>query len=99
MAEAKSGNEAHSDPGGLRQVVAGLLSQKSYGEAVMALFQALDTLQQPPKALEDDLVFAMNEFTRQLLEGGKEQNATWLWLKCVELCREQSALVYYSYSR
>lgn len=76
-----------------------LLSERKYGEAIMILFQALDTHQRSPKDIEEDLVFAMNEFTRQLVQEGRVENATWLWLKCLELSQEQSALFYYSYSR
>jgi hypothetical protein len=64
----------------------------------MAMFQCLDSNQEPC-TLEDDLVYAMNEFTAQLVQSGKETNATWLWTKCLELCQDRSALVCYSYSR
>jgi hypothetical protein len=96
MAESKVEVSKRGLLGGLGEMV----SRKRYGEAIMLIFQGLESGQIPlPGPTEDDLVFCMNEFTTQLRQGGNESNATWLWMKCLELCADRSPLVLYSYSR
>lgn len=50
----------------------------------------------------DDLIHAMNEFTTSVAqEGGPGiDGAKWLWMKCLELCPSDSAVIlYYNYAR
>jgi hypothetical protein len=96
MSEAK----VEVSGGGVLGGISALVSRKRYGEAIMLIFQSLESRQLSlPGALEDDLVFCMNEFTAQLRQGGNERNASWLWMKCLELCADRSPLILYSYSR
>ena len=52
-----------------------------------------------PAIIEDDLVFSMNNFSLALVQSGAEAQAHWLWKKCISLCDDKSAILYYNYSR
>lgn len=69
-----------------------------YSNAIMFMF---DHIQQKTNLnyFENDLIYAMNEFTLQLKQNKQYNNIEWLWKKCIELIDNKSYLLLYSYSR
>lgn len=75
-------------------------NSEQYNEAIIFMFNQLLACQSDELiGFEEDLIYALNKFTEQLLKYHQIEKILWLWKKCLELTNNRSSLLYYSYSK